>query len=73
MTKVMVKHSFTIEEEWDDKYATKEHIELYYNEGTSCADNIMQMIENYKDSIGASCMCPLQSSEVIEIKSNDPN
>ena len=37
MTKVLVKHSFEVFEEWEDKYATKEHIEFYYNEGTSCA------------------------------------
>ncbi len=69
MVKVLIKHSFEIEEEWEDRYATKEHIEFYYNEGTSCADNIIHKLLKIKRKEGPhSCLCRFQSSEVIEIK-----
>ncbi len=72
--KVLVKHSFEIWEEWPKKYATKGHIEFYYNEGTSCADNIIDKILNSKrdrhnnTKSRHSCTCHMQSSEVLEIK-----
>lgn len=67
MTKVLIRHSFEIEEEWEDKYATKDHIEFYYNEGTSCADNIIHKLLKIKKETKR-CLCHLQSSEVLEIK-----
>ncbi len=66
MTKVLIKHSFEIEEEWEDQYATKDHIEFYYNEGTSCADNIIKKLLKLKKET-KSCLCRFQSSEVIKI------
>ena len=65
--KVQIDHTFSITEEWEEEYATKNHIEFYYNDGTSCADNVIKRIMKYKKEIHASCLCPLQSSKVIAI------
>lgn len=67
MKRVLVKHSFEIWEEWEDKYATKDHIEFYYNEGTSCADNIIHTLLKFKKET-KSCLCRIQSSNVLEIR-----
>lgn len=68
MTKVIVRHSFDLEEEWEDQYATKDHIEFYYNHGTSCADNILRKLIEYKKSlVPDDCLCSIQQSEVIKI------
>ena len=68
MTKVLVRLSFEIEEEWEDQYATKDHIEFYYNEGTSCADNIIKKLLNLKKEEGLhGCLCRFQDSEVVKI------
>lgn len=68
MKKVLICHSFEIEEEWQDEYATKDHIEFYYNEGTSCADNIIHKLLKWKRTHPHECLCHFQSSEVIKIK-----
>lgn len=69
--KVLVRHSFDVEEEWEDKYATKEHIEFYYNEGTSCANNILEAIKSKRIELGYHCFCPMQSSVVLKINDQD--
>ena len=66
MKKVIVRHQFDIEEEWEDKYATKDHIEFYYNEGTSCANNIVEKIMKLRKD--GECLCRFQTSTVLQIK-----
>jgi len=70
MTKVLVRHSFDVWEEWEPVYATKDNIEFYYNEGTSCADNILHRLREQMLAAlpSGGCLCPIQSSEVLEIK-----
>lgn len=69
MAKVIVKHTFEIEEDWEDRYATKDHIEFYYNDGTSCADNILKKLLKLRKQQGLhGCLCRFQNSEVITIK-----
>ena len=67
--RVLVRHSFDLWEDWEVKYSNKDHIEFYYNEGTSCGNNILREILKYRKSIGLhDCLCHIQSSRVLEIK-----
>ena len=70
MAQVLVRHSFDVWETWSADYATKDHIEFYYNEGTSCADNILHQLLALRKQRGPhGCLCYIQSSEVVEIQS----
>lgn len=64
--KVLVRHSFDLIEEWGAEYAEQDHIEFYYNDGTSCADNIIKALLAFKHK-HKGCLCRLQSSRVLEI------
>jgi len=78
MKKVTVRHIFETVEYWKDEYATKDHIEFKYNEGTSCADNILEAIQAYhwdrqkeNRGFGEYCLCHAQKSEVLKIEPVD--
>lgn len=71
MKKVKVAYTVTLEEEWEDEYATVEHIEFRYNEGTWCASNLVDvLIERFPPEDGDSgsgCFCGHCTAKVLEI------
>lgn len=67
--RVLIKHSFIIEEEWPESSANKEHIEFAYNSSTGCADNIIDRLVKYKDRLNLynDCLCKGHHSEFIKV------
>jgi hypothetical protein len=53
---------------WEEEYATKDHIEFYYNDGTSCGSNIIDSIVKFEEGQGENgCVCHVQESRVLKI------
>lgn len=66
--KVKIKATVTLEVEVP-KYWEERDIDFRYNEGTWCADNLIDMLEEEK---GDSCLCPKVLVEYVETTDEGP-
>lgn len=49
---------------------SKDDIDFRYNGGTWCADNLIDMLEDYESKNG--CLCGITSAEMVEVLDDTP-